>query len=129
MAPEDTWKKSSVATVERFDAALPDHPAVERRKMFGYAACFVNGHYCAGLYQDRFVVRLPGARDRFPDLADAVPFDPLGTGKGMKDWYEIPPPIVADDARLADLLEATVEEVAMLPPKPPKKARTSRPAS
>ncbi|MDQ3690731.1 MAG: TfoX/Sxy family protein [Chloroflexota bacterium] len=124
MSPEASWKKSSAASVERFDAALPDHPALERRKMFGYAACFVNGHYCTGLYQDRFVIRLPGdIRDRFPELAEAVPFDPMGTEKGMKNWYEIPEVIVADDARLADLLAATVDEVAMMPPKAAKKRR------
>ena len=86
MARQGSWKKPSAEAVDRFDAALPDHPAAQRRQMFGYPACFVNGHYFTGLHQDRFVIRLPdGIRDRFPEIADAEAFDPMGTGKGMKD--------------------------------------------
>jgi TfoX/Sxy family transcriptional regulator of competence genes len=124
MSPEGSWKKSDPALVDRFHAALPDHPAAERRKMFGYPACFVNGNYFSGLYQDQVVVRLPGGmRDRFTELADAPPFDPMGTGKGMKDWYRVPAEIADDDARLADFLEAAIVEVAELPPKERKKRR------
>lgn len=81
-----SWTKSDPALVERFDAALPDHPALERRKMFGYPATFVNGNYFAGLHEQRVVIRLPGdIRDRLPDLAGAANFSP-GPERGMKDW-------------------------------------------
>jgi TfoX N-terminal domain len=121
MAVHSSWKKSDPALVERFHAALPDHPAAERKQMFGYPACFVNGHFFTGLHEDRFVIRLPGdIRAGFAELADAPTFDPMGTGKGMKDWYEIPAEVASDDGRLADLLAAAVEEVAKLPPKEPK---------
>jgi hypothetical protein len=106
---------------------MPNHPAAERRKMFGYPACFVNGHYVTGLHGDRFVVRLPDhIRAGFPDLTDARGFNPMGTGKGLKDWYEIPPHVTSDDDRLADFLAAAVEEVAKLPPKEPKPRKARR---
>jgi len=88
MAESGTWAKPDPADVERFYAALPDHPAAERKKMFGYPACFVNGHFFAGLYGKGMVIRLPGGiRDGFSELAGSPTFDPMGTGKGMKDWY------------------------------------------
>jgi TfoX/Sxy family transcriptional regulator of competence genes len=124
MPPHDPWKRSDPALVDRFDAALPDHPAAQRRTMFGYPACFVNGHYFAGLHEDRVVIRLPGdIHARVPELSGAASFDPMRAGKPMKDWYEIPPDLVADPDRLAALLAATIEEVARLPPKEPKKRR------
>lgn len=126
MASPGMWTKPDPAMVDRFHAALPGHPAAVRRKMFGYPACFVNGHYFAGLHGDRFVIRLPGGiRDRFPELAEAPSFDPMGTGRGMKDWYQIPSSIVETDDRLADFLAATFEEVVQLPPKEPKPRKTS----
>lgn len=122
-----SWTKPDPALVERFHAALPDHPAAERRKMFGYPACFVNGNFFTGLHEHRVVIRLPGDIRRVaPELADAPTFDPMGTGRGMKDWYEIPADIVADERRLADLLAATIEEVAKLPPKQPKPRRARK---
>lgn len=38
MATRGAWKKASPEAVDRFHAALPEHPAAERRKMFGYPA-------------------------------------------------------------------------------------------
>jgi hypothetical protein len=127
MAVHSPWKKPDPALVDRFHGALPEHPAAERRKMFGYPACFVNGHFFTGLHEDRIVIRLPGdIRSGIPELADAATFDPMGTGKGMKDWYQIPPAVVADDDRLADLLASAIEEVARLPPKEPKPRKAHR---
>jgi hypothetical protein len=123
------WKKAEAALVERFDAALPGHPPAERRTMFGYPACFVNGHYVAGLHQDTFVIRLPlevlgPVREAFPEVADAPWFGPMSRGKPMRDWYEVPSSIVLDDERLAALLRAAVDAVASLPPKASKPRRT-----
>ncbi len=96
--------------------------------MFGYPACFVNGNYFAGLYEDRVVIRLPGeVRTQAPELGDAEGFDPMGTGKPMKDWYVVPEPVAADERSLARVLAATVDGVAAMPAKPPRKRRTARP--
>ena len=34
--PATSWKKSPAKLVERFAIALPEHPAVVRKPMFGY---------------------------------------------------------------------------------------------
>src|SRR6202008_5125672 len=56
--PPTSWQKSPVELVERFAAALPQHPAVVRKPMFGYPAAFANGNMVCGLFQDSVVVRL-----------------------------------------------------------------------
>lgn len=115
------WKKPSPQLVRRFEGALPVHPDAQPRKMFGYPACFVKGHFFAGLHEKSFVVRLPNAmKDRLPELAGARIFDPMGTGKGMKDWWVIPASVAGSESKLAKFLAAAFVEVRKLP------ARASR---
>ena len=45
------FEKPSQAAIDAFDAIVP--PPVERRKMFGMPACFVNGNMFAGVYAAR----------------------------------------------------------------------------
>jgi hypothetical protein len=122
------WKKSPPELIERFKAALPPHPDLVLKQMFGYPACFVKGNFFTGTFEDHLVIRLPnGLKDKFPQLKDAMGFSPMGEGKSMKDWCRIPAEIVNDNQRLADLYAATFEEVYKLPakvakPKKPKKA-------
>jgi len=47
-----TLKKSPPELVERFAAALPAHPDLVRKPMFGYPAAFVHGNMVCGLFQD-----------------------------------------------------------------------------
>lgn len=54
-----TWKPVPADLAATFDAVLPAAPDVERRKMFGCPAAFVNGNLFAGLHEDRLMVRLP----------------------------------------------------------------------
>ena len=54
-----TWKKVPAELAARFDAALPVVADVQRRKMFGCPAAFVNGNLFAGLHENRLMVRLP----------------------------------------------------------------------
>ncbi len=133
------WKKANPEMISRFEAALPEHPDAEPRKMFGYPACFVKGNFFVGMHEDeRVVVRLPGGlHARFPELAGATIFDPMGTGKGMKDWWIVPPTLTGDVRRLATFFAAAFTEVQKLPakerkpklpksPKPPKLASARR---
>ena len=122
------WKKASPQMSSRFEAALPDHPDAEPRQMFGYPACFVKGNFFVGMHEEeRIVVRLPGGlQAQFPELHGAAIFDPMGTGKGMKDWWIIPPEITADEQRLSRFFAAAFTEVQKLPakerkPRMPKK--------
>jgi TfoX N-terminal domain len=118
------WSKSDPALAARFDAALPEHPAVQRKKMFGYPVCFVRGNFFAGLHEDTVVVRLPGAlRARFLGLIDAEVFDPMGTGKGMTDWWVIPAAVAGNYGTLAGLLADTFAEALELPEKEPETKR------
>lgn len=120
------WRKPPADLVERFYAALPVHPEAKPRKMFGYPACFVNGHFFVGLHNENAIVRLPGElKDKFPELAGAAPFDPMGTGKGMKDWWLLPASVADDAQRLTAFFAATFVDVLALPPKAPKPQTSS----
>jgi hypothetical protein len=112
------WKKPDPALVERFHAALPAHPEAQPKKMFGYPACFVNGNFFVGMHNDNFVIRLPeDLKAKFPELARAEGFDPMGTGKGMKDWWVLPTRLTRSTASLAAFFEKTFAEVRQLAPK------------
>lgn len=126
--PKMVWKKPEPEMVERFNAALPIHPEAQPKKMFGYPACFVNGNFFVGMYQERSVVaRLPGdLKGKFAEMARAEIFDPLDTGKGMKDWWVIPPAITGDGARLTQFFNAAFAEVRQLPAKV-KKPKAMKP--
>jgi TfoX/Sxy family transcriptional regulator of competence genes len=118
------FKKSSPEVVGRFEEALPRSALVEPKKMFGYPASFVNGNFFVGLYEDNFVLRLPEQlRQKLPELAGAAAFDPMGTGKGMKDWLVIPSAVAANPKRLAALLSGALSLVSALPPKAKKPRR------
>lgn len=116
------WKKSNPEVVSRFTAALPDDPAIEVKKMFGYTACFVNGNFFIGLHEDNIVARLPGAlREKFPEMANADAFDPMKNGRGMKDWWLIPASLASDGTQLRSLVCAMFEEIKLMPAKEPKR--------
>lgn len=121
------WRKPPADLVERFNAALPVHPEAKPRKMFGYPACFVNGHFFVGLHNENAIVRLPvELKESFSELDGAAHFDPMGTGKGMKDWWLLPASI-ADDARsLTAFFAAAFVKVQALPPKAAKSRGSSR---
>jgi len=115
------WEKSSPDLVERFTLALPQHTDAQPRKIFGYPCCFVKGNFFVGLHEDNVVIRLPGdLKNQFSDLRSANTFDPMGTGKGMKDWWIIPPAIPGDTEKLSGFFAATFAEVQKLPAKPAK---------
>jgi TfoX/Sxy family transcriptional regulator of competence genes len=121
------WKKPIPELVQRFEAALPIDALAERRKMFGYPACFVNGHFFAGLHEENFVIRLPSAeKQTIPELSIAKIFDPMGSGKGMKDWWIIPSAISGEPASLKALLSDAFAKISVLPPK--VKAAKKKPA-
>jgi TfoX/Sxy family transcriptional regulator of competence genes len=122
------FKKSSAEIVARFADALPRSSVIEQKKMFGYPSAFVHGNYFAGLCEENVVIRLPEPlRDKLPDLGHATVFDPMGTGRGMKDWLVIPAKIASSPQWLAALLESALPLVASLPPKMKKPARRAKP--
>jgi hypothetical protein len=55
------WPKSWAHLVELFDRLAPREAGVERRQMFGWPCCFVNGNLLAGLHRESMIFRLPEA--------------------------------------------------------------------
>ena len=55
-------EKSSPQLEQIFEAAFPDDPRAERRKMFGFPSGVVNGNMFGGLFEHDVVLRL-GAAD------------------------------------------------------------------
>ncbi len=124
------FAKSSEKLVRRFTTLLPRHPDAQPKKMFGYPCAFVRGNFWIGLHEENVVVRLPdGLEKKFPALAHAKAFDPMG-GRPMRGWFVVPPQVVRDDAALTKLFEGTLEEVVKLPPKGAKPAaKAKKPAA
>jgi len=124
------WKKSSPEIIERFKAALPHHPDVEPRSMFGYPASFVRGNFFAGLHEEKVVIRLPdGLNERVKEMAKADGFDPMQNGRGMSGWFVVPAPVTSSEKKLGDLLVRALKEVLTLPPKSKAAKKTKKPAA
>jgi TfoX/Sxy family transcriptional regulator of competence genes len=126
-----SWKKSPAELVERFAIALPEHPAVVRKPMFGYPAAFANGNMVCGLFQDSVVVRL-GKEGAASAVADgrAQQFTPM-PGRTMSG-YVLVPTVEANDTRaLAAWLQQALDFTLTLPKKaakvPAKKASKAKP--
>lgn len=118
--PSASWKKSPAELVERFSAALPTHPAIVRKQMFGYPAAFANGNMVCGLFQDSVVVRL-GKEGAASAVARgrAEQFAPM-PGRVMTGYVLVPPAESKDAKVLAAWLHEALDFTLTLPKKPPK---------
>lgn len=122
--PPSTWKKSPPALIARFGAALPAHPGLVRKPMFGYPAAFVNGHMVCGLFQDEVVVRLgkEGAAEAVAQ-GRAQPFAPM-PGRVMTGYVRVREEDGLDPAALSAWLARALDHTLTLPPKAATKAAT-----
>lgn len=120
--PSKSWKKSPPELIERFAAALPSHPALVRKQMFGYPAAFANGNMICGLFEDSVVVRLgkEGAEAAVA-AGKATQFAPM-PGRIMTGYVLVPPADAKDAARLAPWLQRALDFTLTLPQKPAKSA-------
>jgi TfoX/Sxy family transcriptional regulator of competence genes len=111
-------KKSPPELVERFAAALPAHPDLVRKPMFGYPAAFVHGNMVCGLFQDSVVVRLgkEGAADAVAE-GKAKQFTPM-PGRAMTGYVLVPAADIEDPGALAAWLRRALEFTLSLPAKP-----------
>lgn len=118
-----TWKKSPSELAERFAAALPDHPDLVRKPMFGYPAAFVHGNMVCGLFQDSVVVRL-GKEGAAEAIAKdkATQFAPM-PGRVMTGYVLVPPADVEKAATLGDWLQRALDFTLTLPGKPKKEKK------
>jgi hypothetical protein len=105
-------EKAPPELVERFGSFMETHfPDVERRKMFGYPAGFVNGNLATGLFASSWFVRLP-AEDS-GELETLTPME----GRPMRGYFIVPPADVADDEGLTLWVRQAIGHTRTLPPK------------
>jgi TfoX/Sxy family transcriptional regulator of competence genes len=108
-----------IATLSRLAEGLG---GVERRKMFGYPALFINGNMFAGLMRDTMVLRLPETnRQSLIGDGKATPF--VAMGRTMREWVALAPLLLGDKAELRESLGKALAHTAAMPPKPAKAKR------
>lgn len=111
------WKPAPQEWIDAFDAALPDD--VERRKMFGYPAAFVNGNMAAGLHRDDLVLKL-NDKDRDTLMkTGGKPF--VVMGRTMGAFVVAPSEFKNKPAELKKWLSRSIAYASSLPPKAKKK--------
>jgi TfoX/Sxy family transcriptional regulator of competence genes len=89
---------------------------VSERKMFGGIAFMVAGNMACGVLGDDLIVRLGDEEGEKALAEDGVrPFD--FTGRPMKNIVFVSPEQTADDAGLAEWVDAGADYAASLPPK------------
>jgi TfoX/Sxy family transcriptional regulator of competence genes len=114
------WKKSSPELIELF-ADLSGPFDCERKKMFGYPVCFVNGNMFTGLYEDKIIIRLSN-EEKEEALSKKELFGPFESmGKTMKQYVTIADPLTKDKNFIASWLNKSFEYTKSLPPKEKKK--------
>jgi TfoX/Sxy family transcriptional regulator of competence genes len=121
------WEKSPQSLQELFAEALPNDPRIERRKMFGYPAAFVNGHMMAGCFQDGMFARLSPSDMAERAAAGWKPFEPMA-GRPMKDYLGLPQEVLEDEAATAAILAKALSWTAAMPPKEKKPAMAKKAA-
>ena len=127
--PTGSWKKSPEDLIGRFGAALPSHPDLVRKPMFGYAAAFVNGNMVCGLFQDSVVVRLGKEGAANAVAADgAEQFAPM-PGRNMTGYVLVPTAEAREMQTLAPWLQRALEHTLTLPKKQPKAVTKRSPAT
>ena len=114
------WEKPSPELIRILEEAAEPFPAVERRKMFGCPAYYINGNMFTGVYGLQLFLRLPPEmRAELQDTLDAKAFEPLA-GRPMKEYMSLPLAVVSDTAALDEWMRRSVEFVSNMPPKQPK---------
>lgn len=127
------WTKSSAPLVDLFEQLAPRETGVERRPMFGWPCCFVNGNLFAGLHRESMIFRLPEAeREQALRRPGAAPFMPM-PGRPMKEYVAAAGTLLDDRDALAGWMASALAYVRQLPPKTKAqgkaRSRASRPAA
>jgi len=100
-------------------------PEVLEKKMFGGLAIMVGGHMTVGIIENRVVARIgPDAYQEAIGEPDIGPMD--FTGRPMKGWVYLMPPVVKDAERLRVWTGKAFAFTSSLGPPKPKKPRTRK---
>jgi TfoX/Sxy family transcriptional regulator of competence genes len=114
------WEKPSPELIGILEEASGPFDMIERRKMFGCPAYYINGNMFAGVYGRQLFLRLsPEDRASLRDSAGAEPFAPMPS-RPMKEYISLPEGIWSDPDSLGEWMHRSVEFAASLPPKQPK---------
>lgn len=118
--PSTSWKKSPAHLVAMFSAALPSHPDLVRKPMFGYPAAFAYGNMVGGLFEDSVVIRL-GKEGAAKAIANggATQFAPM-PGRTMTGYVLVPASDIENRDALRSWLQRALDYTLTLPKKPPK---------
>jgi TfoX/Sxy family transcriptional regulator of competence genes len=110
------FEKSPDWLVSLFNAAVEGLP-LQRRKMFGYPAGFVNGQMCCGLFGKQFFLRLgEDERGELLRIEGASEFDPMG-GRPMREYVVLPDSMLEEQDELQSWLARSIGYTRSLPPK------------
>lgn len=121
-----TWIASPPSLVAQFGTFIETLPGIERRKMFGYPAAFIDGKLFAGLYQDSMVLKLPAAaRAELFKRKGAVPFEPM-PGRTMGEFVLVSRSWLKQRSKLKPWLEAARAYVQSLPAKTGKRRQEEK---
>lgn len=114
-------EKPAPELVALFDRVLPDAPGVERKRMFGMPAAFVNGNMFMGAMGGTMILRLPPeGRTELMEMG-GEPFAPRGPV--MREYVAIPENLHGDEEFVRSWAVRSVEFAGALPPKTPKLRR------
>ena len=114
------WRKSPQHMIDLFDEVVPKDSRIERRKMFGYPAAFLNGHLFAGLHQESFILKLsPADRVKLRTERDARVFEPM-PGRAMREYLVLPEGVLSERRVLSAWIKRSTVYVSTMPPKPGK---------
>lgn len=116
--------KPSEADKERFRSAVPEHPDVEVKPMFGNLGAFVNGNMFAGLFGPPIGVKLSDVDKA--ELESHHQTQPFGPAERPMGGYVGLPEAWADEAeQTAEWVAKAFENIAKLPPKKAKASKKS----
>jgi TfoX/Sxy family transcriptional regulator of competence genes len=116
-----SWEKPSKELVELFEIIVPELPGLEKRKMFGHPAAFVNNNMFMGVKGHKLVLRLSEKDlNEFLDLDGTEIFE-CTPGKFWKEYTVIPEWMYEDAQLLENWIERSFKFVSNLPPKQKKK--------
>lgn len=115
------WQKPSEDLVDFFNKVVPDLPGIEKKKMFGHPAAFINNNMFIGLNGERMTIKLSdNDREEFLKLDGTKIFE-CTPGKTWNQYVEIPECMYDDIHILKDWIERSFDYVSGLPCKENRK--------
>jgi TfoX/Sxy family transcriptional regulator of competence genes len=104
----------------RFAMATEGIPGLERRKMFGYPAAFVNGNMVTGLHGTSWHVRLPEDQQAELRALGGTNFAPM-PDRPMRGYVVLPAAVLENESALREWLDRSVAFGRTLAPKAGRK--------